>query len=265
MPDEVRQARTEFERANARNRSILEPLMQAHLTAYDAALTELEQAHGLVADTTDLELDAATRQAAMWLITGRCIGLARAACALVSSGYTGEAMPVLRSLHEASRLLALMTFPGEDAVVDRWLRGRHVGRGEIMSALDRQEEAMRVEMIKGGRVPPRTTGKGFERQYGQWSEIAHHRRRHFVDQVSIPARMMAIGSHPDWRARATAVEHLGWNLSALVSSGGSAFGHLLGQTWFHDRFQPTLRALFELMERIPLADMADVTSRPRPT
>ena len=116
---------------------------------------------------------------------------------------------------------------------------------------------MRVEMIKDGRIPPKTTGKGFEGQYGRWSEIAHHRRRHLLNQVSIPARVMAAGVHPDWRARAVTVEHFGWYLAELVSSGGSAFGHLLGPEWFHDRFQPTLRALFDLMDRIPLAAIAE--------
>jgi hypothetical protein len=256
LPDDVLNERNEFERANADNRAVLEPLVRAHLTAYDAALIELQQAHTLVADGTALVLDGKTRQAAMWLISGRCIGLARAAHDLSEAGYTVEVIPVLRSLHEGSRLLALVTHRGEDGVVDRWLNGRSVSRGDIMAAIKRQEEAMRVEMIKDGRVPPKTTGKGFEGQYGRWSEIAHHRRRHLLDQVSIPARLMATGTHPDWRARATTVDHLGWYLAELVSSGGSAFGHLLGRTWFEDRFQPTLRALLHLMERIPLADIA---------
>jgi hypothetical protein len=137
MPGDVRKERAEFEQANASNGRTLERLIRAHLDAYDAALTELEEGHRFVADETDLELDAKTRQAAMWLVTGRCVGLARASHDLVSTGYTFEAVPVLRSLHEAARLLSLLGHRGEDAIVERWLKGRHVGRGDIMAAVRR--------------------------------------------------------------------------------------------------------------------------------
>src|SRR5213080_3446577 len=102
----------------------------------------------------------------MWLVTGRCIGLARAAHHLASAGYVFETVPVLRSLHEAARLLTLVTHRGEDDVVNRWLRRRHVSRGEIMAAIDRQEEAARVEMIQQGIAPPPTTRAHLEGQYG---------------------------------------------------------------------------------------------------
>jgi hypothetical protein len=261
LPADVRRARKENERVNESNREILEPLIGAHLTAYAAALDELEGAHRLVADETTLELDTETRPAAMWLITGRCIGLARAAH-LASAGYVFETVPVLRSLHEAARLLTLVTHRGEDDVVNRWLRGRHVSRGEIMAAIDRQEEAARVEMIQQGIAPP----PYLEGQYGRWSEFAHHRRRHMLTQFSLPARIMVTGPNPDWRSRATMVDHYGWYLGELVSAGGSALGRLLGPAWFHDRFQPTFHALVELKTRIPLAAIASGgQAPPRPT
>src|SRR4051812_20954068 len=93
LPAEVRRGRGRDERANENNRQLLEPLIAAHLDACAAALTELEQAHRLVADGTSLELDAETRQAAMWLVTGRCIGLARASHDLIDAGYVFEAVP----------------------------------------------------------------------------------------------------------------------------------------------------------------------------
>jgi hypothetical protein len=255
-PSDVRRARQKFAQANEANRSILEPLIQVHLTAYDAALIELEAAHRLVADETALALDAETREAALWLVTGRCIGLARAAYALASAGYAVETVPVLRSLHEAVRLLSVFALPGEDALVARWLRGRNVSRGDIMAASHRQEEAARVEMIREGVAPPGTTRSHFEGQYGRWSEFAHHRRRHLLDQVAARDRIMAVGPHPDWRARAAAVDHFGWSVMELVTVGGSALARLLGPEWFSDRFQPTGRALNELKDRVPLGDIA---------
>ena len=256
MPEEVRRAREKDEHADTNNRRILEPLIDVHLTAYAAALDELEGAHRLIAEETDLQLDAKTRQAAMWLITGRCIGLAHASHELAAVGYFYETVPVLRSLHEASRLLNLVTFRGEDDIVRRWLLGRNVPRREIMAAIDRQEEAMRAEMIEQRIAPPTTTRAQMEAIYGRWSEVAHNRRGHMLAQVAMPTRVMATGPHPDWRARATIVDVYGWELIGLVSGGGSALGRLLGMSWFRDRFQPTRSALYELKESVPLSEIA---------
>lgn len=256
IPPDVLRARREFERANEQNRAVLEPLIREHLVAYDAALTELAEAHRLVADETDLALDARTRQGALWLICGRCVGLARATYELASLGYAVEAVAVLRSLHEATRLLSVFALPGEESLVTRWLDGGHVPRGKIMAASRRQEEAMRIEMTREGAAPPLTTTSYFEAQYGRWSEFAHHRRRHLLSQLALPDRVMAIGPHPDWRSRAAFVDHVGWSLLELVSVGGNTLSILLGEEWFNERFQPTYRALMEFKDQIALAEIA---------
>lgn len=256
LPSDAQQERATFQQTNEKNGRILQPMIEAHLTGYAAALDELEWAHRRVADETALELDAATRQAGLWLITGRCIGLARAALHLGSAGYAADVAPVLRSLHEATRLLSAFALRGEERLVQRWLAGRNVSRGEVMAAAARQEEALAAEMLKEGVPPPGRTGDFFDRLYGRLSEFAHHRRRHLLDQVSVPARFMAAGPHPDWRARAVTVDQMGWLIVELVSVGGSALSQLWGPDWYHGRFQPTYRALLELKARIPLTDLA---------
>jgi hypothetical protein len=255
MPDDVRRARENDERIHEENRRVLEPLIDAHLTSYAAAVDELEGAHRLVADQTALPLDSEARQSGLWLVLGRCIGLARASHDLIAAGYVFEPVPVLRSLHEAARLLALLMHRGEDEVVRRWLEGRHLSRGEIMAAIDRQEEAARMEMVREGIAPPSATRSYLERQYGRWSEFAHHRRRHMLTQVSVPSRVMVTGAHPDWRSRAAMVDHYGWYLAELVSAGSGAFGRLLGPA-VHGRVQATFFALIELKRRIPLDEIA---------
>lgn len=246
---EVAEARAEFREINARNREFLSPLIDDYLAAYDAVLCEVEQAHRLVCDDHDLDLLGPSRDAATWLVAGRCIGLARAAFDLVRHGYTSEALPTIRSLHEACCLLDVFALRGEDELVARWIEGRSISRREIMRASERQQQAIRTEMLRAGEQPPSLTGRYFNGQYGRWSEFAHHRRRHVVDQVAEAPRMMALGSHPDWRARAATVDHLGDSLSGLVSAGGLALSKPLGPAWFHRRFQPTLRALFELKRK----------------
>jgi hypothetical protein len=70
-----------------------------------------------------------------------------------------------------------------------------------------------------------------------------------------PGRSVVTGPHPDWRSRAVLVDHYGWYVAELVSSGGNALGQLLGREFF-DHFQETFRALVELHRQIPLDDIA---------
>lgn len=256
LPAEVAEARAEFERINAKNREILEPLIGAHLTAYDAARVELLDAHRYIADQTPLALDGQTRDAGRWLLTGRCLGLAHAAHVAVASGFTVEVIPILRSLHEAARLLSVFGLQGEDDLVERWLKGRSVSRGQVMAASRRQEDRYREDMLKHGVSPPGTTSDYFEQQYGRWSEFTHHRRRHLLNQVAVPDRVMAVGPHPDWRARAAAVDHLGRYIAELISVGGHAVADLGRPEWI-DRFQATFHSLLDLQSRIPLRDIAE--------
>jgi hypothetical protein len=200
----------------------------------------------------------------MWLLTGRAIGLARAAHDLAAAGYDVEVVPVIRSLHEATRFAALANFEGEEPLLQRWLRGRKVERKDIVAALDRQEQTMRAEMTKEGMQPPDATKRGFDLQHGRWSDLAHHRRAHLLDQVSVSARVMAAGRHPDWRSRAALVDHYGWHVLGLVSTGGSALARLLGPEWFHSRFQPTYRALRALQDKVPLVEIAKGSQGERP-
>jgi hypothetical protein len=249
-------ARGQFRRVNERNREILEPLIDAHITAYEAVLDEMVQAHVLVADNTALDLLGPSREAARWLVAGRAIGLARAALDLARLGYASEVLPTIRALHEATRLLDVFTLPGEDALFTKWAEGHHIKRGEIMRASRRQQEAIRAEMIRAGEKPPALTDSYFHGQYGRWSEFAHHRRRHVVDQVSARARIMVVGPHPDWRARAATIDHFGDSLAELVSVGGSALSRFLGPSWFYGRFQPSFTALMELKRKVPLSELA---------
>jgi hypothetical protein len=84
-----------------------------------------------------------------------------------------------------------------------------------------------------------------------------------MTQVALSNRLMVTGPHPDWRSRAVLVDHYGTYLAELVTAGGSAFAHLLGAHWFHDRFEPTFVALIELKQRIPLEAIARGEQPPR--
>jgi len=101
------------------------------------------------------------------------------------------------------------------------------------------------------------TKSSFDGQYGRWSEFVHHRRKHLVDQVSVEARMMAVGPHPDWRARSVTVDHFGDVLGELLSAGGHALARMLGPG-FGDSFQRTFEGLMNLKRKVALSERARV-------
>lgn len=256
LHDDVVRARSEFERINTKNGKVLEPLIGAHLMAYDAARTELHDAHRYIAEQSDLKLEGRTREAGIWLLAGRCIGLAHASHMLASSWFVVEVIPVLRSLHEATRLLSVFGMPDAEDLVKRWLEDRNVSRGDTMAAHRRREERLRLEMLRSGEAIPGATVDYAEKQYGRWSEFAHNRRPHLLHQVAIPDRVMAVGPHPEWRARAVTVDHYGWYLIEFVSAGGFALASI-GRPEWRDRFQASYRSLLDLKRKIPLTDIAE--------
>jgi hypothetical protein len=149
----------------------------------------------------------------------------------------------------------VVSLTGEDELVDRWNAGKYVSRKQIMDASDRQEIALRQHMVQHGVKPPGSTTDFSHKQHGRWSEFAHHRRRHMLDEVSTELRMSTFGRHPDWRARAVSVDHVGDTLLELLAIGGSPLRSTLGRPAF-DQTQAAFDALMELKTRLPLAHIA---------
>lgn len=245
------EARQRDEKANERNWEVLGPRIGAHLDGYSRAVSELAEAHYRVADHTDLDLRADTRPAALWLLTGRCIGQAAATLQLVRVGYVLQVPPLLRSLQEALALLGSLHH--DDEALGKWLRDRNlVDIQRALASIDKWQEEARLEFARQGLQVPRRTKSYFKQTYGWLSEFTHHRRRHLVGEVSMDTRIMPLGPHPDARGRAVRVWETGNVIAHLVSVGGSALATMLGRSWFVDRFQPTFRSLQELQARMPI-------------
>lgn len=105
VPDEVAKKRRRFEEISAGNEAVIQPRIEAQLTAYRAALDDVIRLHTMVANETDLDLVGASRQAAGWQVSGRVLSFLEAAMALVRAGFASEVAPMLRSIHEANQLL----------------------------------------------------------------------------------------------------------------------------------------------------------------
>ena len=252
LPSEVVAARDEFAEINAQNAHLLETPIAVHLTAYRAALAELEKAHRIVADGTDLDLTGTTRWSALWLMSGRCIAQSRAVLHLLEGGFGNETPALLRQLQESLRLLDALAASGEDAVARKWLANKWVKPADAAAAVDRDHERIREDMIRKGSRPPANVTTGFDRAYGHLSEFAHNRRHRIIATVSSEQRMMPIGPHPDVRHRAATINEAEGVLLGTVTTVGHALAMLLGPEWFTQRFNPTFHALHELSLAVPL-------------
>jgi hypothetical protein len=156
-----------------------ESRVNAHIHAHRLALDFLADTHQWVADTYDFDLVGDTRPAAMWQMSGRCLGIGRLILDSLQLGYTAEVLHLGRAVHESNRLLATFHMQGEDALLRRWLRDEYVRPAEAREAEERFDkllaDAMREKGIEGDPVKAREGLSGV--MYGHLSEAAHHRRK----------------------------------------------------------------------------------------
>src|SRR5215211_1114577 len=119
LPDYIKRRRETAHRSYERRAAILQPRIDGHLQVYGLVLNALDHAHRQVADNTNLTLDGDTRQAATWVVAGRCIGLARAVLTLLAAGFGPETVAAARTLHETVRLLGVLADEHEPELLRR--------------------------------------------------------------------------------------------------------------------------------------------------
>src|SRR5438105_4062689 len=102
LPDEVEEARARSESEEAALKPKFEPELKVAFDGAREVLRELADRHQHVAGATDLDLehDPGSRPLALWEACAAAIGLARALVDLGDLGYTIEAVPTYRALHE---------------------------------------------------------------------------------------------------------------------------------------------------------------------
>ncbi len=210
----------------------------------------LDAWHRQIADESNLTLDGDSRQAATWLVAGRCIGLARAVLALLEAGFTAEAAAEVRVLHEATRLLWVLADEDEPELLRRWLAdedNRWVRPWEARIAGDRQRErvaerlpdalkeaeahgdtesaAQLAEAIRTARLDEDGVLAANSLQiYDVLSRIGHIRRSSMRDSLSTALRQMATGPHPDPLVRAEYVEWVSHIIEEVVLAVCDALG-----------------------------------------
>jgi hypothetical protein len=119
LPAYVERKRARQAATDTADRKRYEQAIDAPLAAQRMALDGVDHAHQQLADGYDFDLAADTRPAAIWQMSGRCIGIARLVLDTVALGYTSEHLILIRSLHEADRILDVFCDPAESGLLAR--------------------------------------------------------------------------------------------------------------------------------------------------
>lgn len=278
LPDTVKRQRAIAGLENQRAMAVLRPRMEQHLRAYTMVLDALDEAHGRIADKTDLDLEADSRQAAVWMVAGACIGSARAALALLGAGFGAEAVTQERAAHEATRLLGALADEGEPELLRRWLddgdrtwvrpyetrdadeRQRTRLREAMTAAKDEALAAGNAERVAAIDVSLQVASSwndaalstGTRQVYDVMSRVGHSRRSGISHAVSAELRQMATGPHPDPRIRAEYVDHGGLIVEEIAIAVGDALDRFHKHDWYTQEVWPLILAIAALRDAAPL-------------
>ena len=183
-----------------RQETVVAPRIAAHLAVCNDAYGELSRYHAGVADRVDFDLRGYTRPAALWALSGRCLGLLRAVLVQVEAGVCCEALVTGRGLHEALQLLLVASLPPEEAILRKSLDDK--GKHEYVTASQARKANQRLrEPLTSGRqagsddVVPDMAAVADD-LYDMLSRAGHNRREAVLDAVSVPLQRMTVGYDP---------------------------------------------------------------------
>ena len=234
---------------DARDRLLYEAAITKHLAARAIALDFLEEQLCRLADETDLDLVGDTRPAAVWQMSGRCIGIARLMIDALGMGYTAELSHLARALHEADRLLAVFEFPSEAPLLRKWLADdghKWVRPKEARKAFVRIEKLIHETAAQQGAEAIQSTEELNVEIYDQHSRAAHHRRGWVQDAVFPDERTMIRGISDAWVRRAITTHSMVKVIDESIIFVGSALANFFGQGWFTKNIAPLLASFDEL-------------------
>jgi hypothetical protein len=159
-PEQVRENRAAQVEQDKANRAKYEPRIEAQVAAHRMAIDFLVETHQAIADQCDLDLDGETRAAAIWAMSGRCLGIARLMLDGIPLGYTAELLHLARAEHEASRLAEIFGTEEGTKLLQKWLAdegSEWVRPGEVRKADEAYEQRLAAAMKEAGlerSLPP---------------------------------------------------------------------------------------------------------------
>lgn len=231
------------------------PAIDAQIAAHRLALDFLAQTHQWIADEFDFDLVGDTRPAAIWQMSGRCIGIGYLILDALQLGYTAEVMHLARALHEANRLAG--TFGTEEGtdLLRKWLADEGdewVRPSEVRIAEEQFDERLASAMQEAGMPRLEPTADRSREIYGQHSQAAHHRRRWSQDAVFPRLRTMMRGRSRRWIRRAGATAAMVAVVEESVMAVGDALQPFLPDGWYGEKVKPFLDAFAAVRQSQPL-------------
>lgn len=208
--------------------------------------------HEHFVENTDFDPEEDTTPGAAWLMAGRCLSQADALLTLLEAGHGPAIMPTARSIHEASRLLAVLLDPEEHGLHQKWLDDEWVRPNNMSEAEQRHQTRLAEQMIRQGVRPPGRTHDLTKNVYGQLSAPAHHRRSSFTGEFNRTLRRYVyhpVGSplrRAYWQVQADEI------LYDAYLSVGLMLTKCYGPAFWTKIVMPALRAMRELQAREPL-------------
>jgi hypothetical protein len=260
LSEDVESLRTEYRLDNAANERTVKTRAAAQYTACRHALDQLQAWHRGLADQTNLELVAYSRSSAIWLLSGRLLGLAEAMWAQINAGICNEVMVTGRAIHEAARVLPVFRDTEEEDLLHVWLQDegkyRYVKPKHARDAQARYEEKLGEAMAQDGVPALSSTTEMTEEMYDRLSRSGHNRRSSCLDSVWEPGRSMAYGRHSSPLRRGAYVE---WGCSMTVEVA-LAVGEGL-EAFFGHRFAvkdvgPLIQGIYAVRAAKPLDEQA---------
>lgn len=255
LPEQVQRDREIQATRDEADRQQWTPAIDAHIAAHRLALDFLAETHQWIADEFDFDLDGDTRPAAIWQMSGRCLGIGRLILDALQLGYTAEVMHLARALHEANRLAAIFGTEEGTELVRKWLADEGdewVRPSEVRIAEEQFEERLARAMQDAGLGTLERTAERSREIYGHHSQAAHHRRRWTQDAVVPRLRTMLRGRSTWWIRRAGTTAPMLAVVEESVIAVGDALQPFLPEGWYAQRVTPFFEAFQALRQSQPL-------------
>jgi hypothetical protein len=213
------------------------------LRFYRETLEWLEAHHMQFAEKTTHDLAAAERANAIWKLSGESIAHATALVALLEQGFTGQAWPAMRAVHEATRLLIAVTDGYEERIPRRWLADQQVKQAEARAAEQREVARIAKEMRATGVEPVSDDVETFSQQiYRGMSRAAHHQRSVVDESVDHAERTFVHGPDPRPERRLAYTIFAGALVREVVLHAGEGLNVLWGPlTFYFEHLVPMLQ------------------------
>lgn len=252
-----RQARDQGEQVDALLEPIARPRMAAHLTASREVLDAIESVLDHMLQTTDLDPQAPTRAAALWLLMGRCVGQQRAVLALVELGMAVEAQPLGRAIIEMTNIVTAIAAGGPvgEKLAQQWIadgdayvKAQAARRGVAISFDDRaaDERVFRPLDIK-------SLDDAEKRIYDYFGRASHGRRASTLESYYSPTRSMARGGRYALLDQVLAVEWASSSTERVVRSAMTMLLPFYGQNFVMERIVPLYERIEAIRREQPLA------------